>query len=246
MACFVPFCSKLCMHGCIRHASVHVFKPKRHVSAHDFCKPSSRDTTAGVCPGKWWQPWGDKQPTSPLCRREVLRKSEKGTERSYQVSGKYSRTKSEREGFGFQERHTVISKCFFALSGCLTKAAGEFYWRIRLVAFLWLLTSGGFGLCLESQWSNRHVCHFVEQSIDCGWGNNAFFFPLKRGVVHVAVDHLALVAAVWCSLPLPSFWKHHWRMYVRFHMSSWKEANLLVYPEKPPAKFLYLSPYWIY
>lgn len=172
---------------------MHVFERKRHIPAHIFCKPASRDTTAGVCPGKWWQPRGDKQPASPLCRMRTLRKSEKGTKRSYQVSGKYSRkrTKREREGLGFQERHTVISKCFFALSGCLTKAAGEFYWRIRLVAFLWLLTSGGFGLCLESQWSNRHVCHFVEQSIDCGRGNNAFFsgreglFMLRLIILHL-------------------------------------------------------------
>lgn len=59
------------------------------------------------------------------------------------IQGKEQR---ETEGLGFQERHAVISKCFSALSACLTKAAGEFYPRIRLVAFLWLLTSGGFGL----------------------------------------------------------------------------------------------------
>lgn len=52
---------------------------------------------------------------------------------SYQVSGKIfkERTKTERgregEGLGFQERYSVISKCFFALSGCLTKAGGEFH-----------------------------------------------------------------------------------------------------------------------
>lgn len=113
---------------------------------------------------------------SPSARErcwERARRAQKGVIKCQEnIQGKEQR---EREGLGFQERHTVISKCFFALSGCLTKAAGEFYWRIRLVAFLWLLTSGGFGLCLESQWSNRHVCHFVEQSIDCGSGNNAFF-----------------------------------------------------------------------
>lgn len=135
------------------------------------CKPSLQGhTTARVCPGKWWQPRGQRQRET---RQEAW---------VIKCRGKYSRKEQrhrEGEGLGFQERYSVISKCFFALSGCLTKAGGEFHWRIRLVAFLWPLTSGGFGLCLESQWSNRHVCHFVEQSIDCGRGNNAsssFFF----------------------------------------------------------------------
>lgn len=95
------------------------------------------------------------------------------------IKGKVQQGK-QRGVLGFQERQTVISKCFFALSGCLTKAAGEFEWRIRLVAFLWPLTSGGFGLCLDSQWSNRHVCCLVERSIDCGLENNAFF-PRTEG-----------------------------------------------------------------
>lgn len=60
-----------------------------------------------------------------------------------------------------------------------------------------------------------------------------FFFFLKREGVHVVVDHLALVAAVCCFLPLPAFWNRCRRMYVWFHISSWKETNL--------KKFLYLS-----
>lgn len=130
---------------------------------------------------------------------------EESTRRSYlwAVREKKSKEKQSEE----QERPGLICECSSALSACWTKAAGEFDWRIRLVAFLWLLTSGGFGLRLESQWSNRHVCHFMEQSIDCGWGNNAFcfLFLLEERAVHVVVDHLALVAVVWCSLLLPSF-----------------------------------------
>lgn len=94
------------------------------------------------------------------------------------------------------------------------------------MAFLWLLTSGGFGLCLESQWSNGHLYRFVKRPIDCGFGNNAlFFFLLHDCVVYVVVDHLAFVAADWCSLQLPSFWMYCRRMHVRFYMSSWKETS---------------------
>lgn len=194
---------------------------------------------------------------------ETERERDETRSLSYQVSGKIfkERTKTERgregEGLGFQERYSVISKCFFALSGCLTKAGGEFHWRIRLVAFLWPLTSGGFGLCLESQWSNRHVCHFVEQSIDCGRGNNAsssfFFFIFYIYIYFGGLFMLWLIvlhsrAAVRCSL---SFLEAPgWRMYVRFHMSSWKETKLFVggfcFRKSPANSLLYLSPRWIY
>ena len=34
---------------------------------------------------------------------------------------------TEGERLRFQERRTVISECFFALSGCLTKTGGGFF-----------------------------------------------------------------------------------------------------------------------
>lgn len=116
---------------------------------------------------------------SPLFKR----KGKTGTKKSYRVSEEILKEKKgESAGLGFQERQTVISKCFFALSGCLTKAAGEFYSRIRPVAFLWLLTSGGFGLAKKSQWSNGHVCRF------CGtvywlWFRKQCFFFLEKGLL---------------------------------------------------------------
>lgn len=154
----------------------HIFQLKRCICARqafllgDPCRHLPRQAEAALV-------------RRAVCTTLCKRKSKTGTERRYQVSGKYRRKRTKtREGLGFQERQAVISKCFFALSACLTKAAGELYWRIRLVAFLWLLTSGGFGLCLESQWSNGHVWRFVKRSIDCGLGNNAFFSPFKAGL----------------------------------------------------------------
>lgn len=64
----------------------------------------------------------------PLQERGV-QKEQEGHKKELSSVGKILKQKykeREREGLGFQERHTVISKCFFALSGCLTKAAGEF------------------------------------------------------------------------------------------------------------------------
>lgn len=102
-----------------------------------------------------------------LPRQYVMRDaSGKGSKRSHPLPGKYT-TKPETRSQN-QERPTLICWRSSALSACLTKAAGVLCRRIRLVAFLWLLTSGAFGLHLESQWSNGHVCHFMEQSIDCG------------------------------------------------------------------------------
>lgn len=155
--------------------------------------------TLSMYPASWCLLAG----TPPLAKAQTacvcpFSENKKGT-RSYQVSRKYSRKITQgRDVLGFQERQTVISKCFLASSGCLTKAAGECYWRIRLVAFLWLLMSGGFGLCLESQWSKRHVSF-------CGAGywlwlsKQCFFSVPEQRAVHVVVDHFALVAGVWCS-----------------------------------------------
>lgn len=126
---------------------------------------------------------------------------------------------------GFQERLCVILQRFSVLCACLTKAVEAFHCRIRLVAFLRLLTSGGFGLCLESQWSNRRVCHFAEHSIDCGKGNNAFSFPWgeSASVLWSILSHLRL--QLWRSPSSKSFWNHGRSMYVWFPISSWKETK---------------------
>lgn len=218
-----PLCSKHeHTHRLIQNVSLPVFIPKNHIIAYDICKPASRDTAFVKAIDS--APRKRAACINPLQERGFEKEREGyKLELSSVIQWKVQR---EREGSDSRKGTLLSPKCFFALSACLTKAAWEFHWRIRLVAFLWLVTSGGFGLCLESQWSNRHVCHFVEHSIDCGWGNNAFLF-LKRESVHVVVDHLALVAAVWSPLALPSF-RNHCRMYVVFHMSSWKETSLLV------------------
>lgn len=160
---------------------------------------------------------------------------------------------SEREGFGFQERHTLISKCFFALSACLTKApescAGESAWwhscgRWRQEGFL--------ALCSESQPSNIDVCHSAEQAIECGSGNNAFFpsSSLEDRVAHVVVDHLALRG---CSLTfstaatmLEAAAEVCTRGFTWAHGRKQTLLYLLVCPEKSPAKSLRSSPDWIY
>lgn len=181
---------------------------------------------------------------------------EESTRRSYlwAVREKKSKEKQSEE----QERPGLICESSSALSACWTKAAGEFDWRIRLVAFLWLLTSGGFGLRLESQWSNRHVCHFMEQSIDCGRGNNAFcflFFAWREGCSCCGWSSCTCGCGLMFSTVAVVFWKLCWGMYVRFHMSSWKETSLLFFNfffftglslKSHQQSVFCLSPYWIY
>lgn len=147
----------------------YVWKPKRSVSAHESCKPASRDIAAAIGPDKWWQP------ASPSEREQEGNKAELSS-----VMKIFKENNIGRDMLGFQERQTVISKCFLASSGYLTKAAGEFHWRIRLVAFLWLLMSGDFGLCLESQWSNRRV--FLWSRLLIVVKQTMLFFFLKRGL----------------------------------------------------------------
>lgn len=186
--------------------------------------------------------WRGKQPER---KRGVEKEQEGQQKRTYQVSGKKIQGKEqrerekEREWSGFQERHTVISECFFALSGCLTRAVGEFYWRIRLVAFLWLLTSQGFGLCLESQWSNRRVCHFVEQPIDCGRGNNAFFFlPWREGCTCCGWSSCTCGCSLMRSAVAIFFGSAAEERTWGFTWAHGRKLNLSVYPEKKsPAKF---------
>lgn len=48
-----------------------------------------------------------------------------------------------------------------------------------------------------------------------------FLFTLKRSVLLV-VNHFALVATVWCSPPLPLFWKRRWGMCARL---AWHELT---------------------
>lgn len=80
---------------------------------------------SGRSPGRW-----------TACTRRALIEGENGTKK---------RDREILEVWDSRKGTLLSLKCFFALSGCLTKAAGEFCWRIRLVAFLWLLTSGDFG-----------------------------------------------------------------------------------------------------
>lgn len=70
------------------------------------------------------------------------------------------------------------------------------------------------------------------------------FFSLEQRVVNVVVDHLALVAAVWCSLQLQSSWKHcpknvTWAFtWAHGRKLNCLFQNLQVYPKKSPAKFI--------
>lgn len=149
-----------------------------------------------------------------------------GSEYKWVLSSLSKITKWRTEVSGFQERLCgVISARFSALSPYLTKAARGFHCRIRLVAFLWPLTSGAFGLCLESQWSNRRVCHFAERSIDCGKGNNAFSFPEGESAPVLWSILSRLWLQLWPSSSSKSFWNHGRRMYVWFPISSWKETK---------------------
>lgn len=152
---------------------------------------------------------------------------------------------------GFLEKQTVISKCFLASSGCLTKAAGEFYWRIRLVAFLWLLMSGGFGLCLESQWSKRLVSF-------CGagywlWLSKQCFFSLflNRGlfmlwsiILHLWLQcdilhrcHHVGSTAEECTWGFP--WAHGRKLTCFFNILKSHQQNFSIYH---PTGFIRIGP----
>lgn len=94
--------------------------------------------------------------TSPLTHPPTHCLSVRDREREREQEGHKKELSSVRKIFkernrvrGSRKGKLLSPKCFSALSGCLTKAAGEFHRRIRLVAFLWPLTSGGFGLCFK-------------------------------------------------------------------------------------------------
>lgn len=181
----------------------------------------------------------DEQP-APLWQRKEIGGLKKELS---PVSGKYWRKISEQEGWGSQERRTVISKHFFALS-CVffffkTKAARQFLWRIRLVAFLWLLTSGGFALCLESQWSNRRmsVCGTVYWfAVEETWGSFFFVFLPQWGlfVLWLISSHTCGCTLVFFALPecchhsgsavlecqRGSTWAHGRKLALIFHQRS--------------------------
>lgn len=127
-----------------------------------FSKQSFRDTTVGVCLGR----------TSDVCRgndaaREKCR--EKSIRRS-RLPGKLAREqRRERQGQKTRKGLLFLSvkvslHCLLVrlrlLENCTEESAWWHscgFWRQEVLAF-----------SLESQWSNRHVCHFMEQSIDCG------------------------------------------------------------------------------
>lgn len=145
------------------------------------------------------------------CRGKTLKKNNKPSER----------------GVGFQEhRYLRMFLCIVCL----------FNSRCRRV--LLKNPPGGIPVAVDVrrfwpfprfEWSNRRVCHFVEHSTDCGQGNNGFFFILSSWWEGCSCCGWSSCACGWCSLTLPSRWKHCWRMCVRFRMSSWKETRLVFF-----------------
>lgn len=152
---------------------------------------------------------------SLVCVRErerCLKRARRARKRVIKCREKHWRKRTNGARQGLDSRNTVISECFSALSACLTLAAGESYWRIRLVAFLWLLTSGDFGLFLGSN-EVIDVCVSFCRTLYWLWSRKTMPFFWWEGC---SCCGWSSCTCGWCSLTLPSRWKRCWRMCVRF------------------------------